>query len=335
MARGPIPPARSRATSLLADIGGTNARFALRIRGRLEHPTTLAVADFASPLEAIREYLTMVGEPGKPVRATLAAGGPVDSGTIALTNAPWVVDGEAIRRALGLTSVLLVNDFAALAHAIPTLTRDDIRPLGGGARVEGAPVAVIGPGTGFGVAALLRGPQGESVLATEGGHASLGGESRREDAVVQTLRDQLGYASVEAVLSGDGLGRLYRAVAAIDGLDAPARDAAGIVSHALARSCAASHAALELFCSFLGTAAGNIALTLGARGGVYIGGGIVPRFTGFLAQSAFRARFEGKGPMRGYLAAIPTAVITHAEPTFLGLARLDRKAARRGRRERA
>lgn len=183
-------------------------------------------------------------------------------------------------------------------------------------------MAVMGPGTGFGLAALARGPAGDVTLVTEGGHATLAASDRREEAIIRVLRERLGHVSVERVLSGAGLLDLYHAIGTVDGLVIRERTGPEIVARALAGDCEASVATLEAFCGFLGGAAGNAALTLGATGGVFIGGGIAPRFTGFLATSAFREKFEAKGRMRPYLAAIPTAVVTHRFPAFVGLARL-------------
>jgi len=164
------------------------------------------------------------------------------------------------------------------------------------------------------------------VLVTEGGHATLSSENRREDAIILALRQQLHHVSVERVLSGSGLIQLYQAIARIDGKAVPPRDNGEIILHALAGDCEVSRETLELFCAFLGGAAGNVALTLGARGGVFVAGGIVPRFTDFLQQSAFRERFEAKGRMSAYLRRIPTAVIIHPTPAFIGLAYLANRA---------
>jgi glucokinase len=186
-------------------------------------------------------------------------------------------------------------------------------------------MAVMGPGTGFGLAALASDGDAEVVLVTEGGHATLPAENRREDAIIQELRARHPHVSIERALSGPGLVELYEAIAAVDHATVPARSGAEIVAHALAGDCGTSRATLEAFCGFLGSVAGNAALTLGALGGLFIAGGIVPRFTEFLRQSAFRARFEAKGRLAPYLARIPTAVIVHQEPAFVGLARLARR----------
>ena len=182
-----------------------------------------------------------------------------------------------------------------------------------------APAIVLGPGTGFGLACLVPQPKGMMVIGTEGGHVTLPGTCRREDAIIELLRARFGHVSLERVLSGGGLTNLYQALAAIDGLSVPARDAAEIVKSALAGSCPTSRTALDMFCAILGTVAGDAVLTFGARGGLYIAGGIVPRIPEYLARSQFRTRFEAKGRFRDYVAAIPASVIVHPDPAFLGL----------------
>jgi glucokinase len=314
--------ARIAASILVADIGGTNARFALFERGRFTCVTDLPVADFGGPVEAMRSFLAGAAQGHRPSRAALAAAGPLRNGKVVMTNVHWTVDAKAIARALGSRDVRVVNDFAALAWSLPALPKSALRRIGKGASVAGAPLAVIGPGTGFGVAALIREKGKEAALVTEGGHATLPAANRREDAIIEALRKRVGHVSVERALSGEGLEHLYRAVAIVDRRKAPKRDAAGIVAHALAGDCVSSRRTLELFCALLGGVAGNIALTFGARGGVFIGGGIVPRFDRFLVRSQFRARFEAKGRFSGYLAAIPTSVILHPHAAFLGLVRL-------------
>ena len=310
------------AAFLLADIGGTNARFGILENGKLGCFAVMPVADFADPVAAIGAFLAREGKGRAPTKAILAAAGPVLDGRIALTNAAWVVDGDAIGRSCGMTSVRLVNDFAALVLSLPALTPGDLRAVGGGLPVAGAPCLVVGPGTGFGVGAAISGLRQEVDLASEGGHATLAAENRREDAIIQSLRQRFDHVSIERVLSGAGLARLYQAVMAVDGIAAPDRDGPAIVARALAGDCAASVATLELFCALLGSVAGDLALTFGARGGVYIGGGIVRRFADFLERSAFRRRFEAKGRMSPYLAAMPVHVILNRQPAFLGLARL-------------
>jgi glucokinase len=318
----------SSAFAILADIGATNARFALLESGRPIDTTTYSVADYASPVEAARAFLAGPAAGHAPQMAVIAAAGPVVNGRVTMTNAAWTVDAERIRNGLGLPAVHVINDFEALGWALPDLRPADLFDIGQVTPAGQGTMAVMGPGTGFGLAALASDGKVEVVLVTEAGHATLPSENRREDAIILALRERLQHVSVERVLSGPGLVQLYHAIAEVDGLTVPQRSAAEIVEHALAGDCEASRNTLEAFCAFLGGAAGNAALTLGAIGGVFIAGGIAPRFTDFLRQSAFRERFEAKGRMAPYLARIPTRVIVHPYPAFVGLARLARVRSR-------
>jgi glucokinase len=241
----------------------------------------------------------------------------------ALTNSPWIVDGPELRARFGLTRIGLVNDFEAIAHALPYLGETDLYPLGSGTQaVIGAPMAVLGPGTGLGVAALV--PHGDEMIAiaSEAGHSTLPATSPRESAVIAHLCRQFGHVSAERVLSGAGLENLYLAISALDRAAAPAaplRTAAEITQAAVAGTCPTSEAALDMFCGMLGTVAGNIALSFGARGGVFVAGGILPRLGDYVARSQFRKRFEGKGRLRPYLEPIPVSVILNTDAAFLGL----------------
>ncbi len=307
---------------LLADIGGTNARFALADNGEIQQTGRLLVADYAGLSAAIRDFLDQAKPEITPQRAALAIAGPVAKGRAQLTNGSWRVSESGLRRELAMESVSLVNDFAALAWALPALGGQDVVLLGGHAPVREAPAIVIGPGTGLGVAGYIPGEQRPAVLATEGGHVTMAPANAREGALLDHLRTRFGHVSAERVLSGPGLENLYQAIGAVEGIDAPPRRAPEIISEALEGDCQASLAALKHFCAMLGTIAGNLALTFGAEGGVHIAGGMVPRFVEFLAASEFRERFEAKGRFTAYLAGIPVRIIVHPEPAFLGLAAL-------------
>lgn len=305
---------------LLADIGGTNARFALARDGEIREAERVLVADYLGPLEAIRDFLKRAQTDARPRRAALAFAGPVAEGRAQLTNGGWRVSASGLRRLLGLESVALVNDFAALAWALPKLGDQDLVPMGGGQAVRRAPAIVIGPGTGLGVAGYIPERRRAVVLATEGGHATMAPADARESALLDHLRRRFGHVSAERVLSGPGLENLYQAIAAVEGGAGRPPPAAEIVAEALSGGDRLSVATLNVFCAMLGTVAGNLALTLGARGGVYIAGGIVPRLVEFLAASAFRERFEAKGRFASYLAPIPAYVVVHPDPAFVGLA---------------
>jgi glucokinase len=315
-----------RSRVLLADIGGTNARFAVLHGNRAGPIAHIPVAGHARFTDALAAYLgsTESGIDG----AVLAVAGVVAGERCALTNNPWVVDAAELRAAFGLGHVRLINDFEAIGWALPHLAAGDLCRIGGGTAEQGAPLAVLGPGTGLGVAAFVPGDGGGSVLRSEGGHATLAGASPREDVVIAQLRKRFGHVSAERALSGPGLQNLYTAIAAIDGVAAPQRSAAAITEAARSGACAVSRAALDMFCALLGDVAGNLALTFGARGGVYIAGGIIPRLCDDLVRSAFRTRFEGKGRMRSYVEPIPVYVVMHEDPAFVGLAALAQAALR-------
>ncbi|HKA57960.1 MAG TPA: glucokinase [Gemmatimonadales bacterium] len=318
---------------LLGDIGATNARLALLSKGLLGSIEWFTVAEFARFADAIDAFLERYCRHVSVPEALLAVAGPVAADRCVLTNCPWTIDAPELRAALGFARVHILNDFEAIARSLPQLTPGDLYPLGGGAAVPGQPMVVLGPGTGLGVACCVPAWPDAVVIASEGGHATMAPTSARENAILDRLRGEFGHVSAERVLSGPGLENLYRAVVVLDGIDAVPRDAAQITKAALDGDCAASKTALELFCGMLGTIAGNAALTFGARGGVYIAGGIAPRLTDFMARSEFRSRFERKGRLRTYLASIPTNVIVHPAATFLGLMSIAKRASRAASQE--
>lgn len=318
--------------ALLGDVGGTNARFAIWRAGGggAEQMATLAVAEHRGIVPALRTFLD--GIPDELRRALrwgiLAVAGPVDDRRAVLTNGRWRIDAGTIESRLGLERVVLLNDFAAQAFALPQLRTRDIVKVGGGRPARACPRAVLGPGTGLGVAALIPAVPDAIVVTGEGGHATMASANDREAAILAALRRRFGHVSAERVLSGEGLVNLYRLIASEAGRKhrrPPTPEE--ITDRAVAGSCPESRAALDMFCAMLGTVAGNLALTYGARGGVYVAGGIVPRFTEFFARSAFRERFEAKGRFHGYVAAIPTYVVVHPTPGFAGLAALARGLA--------
>ena len=312
---------------LLGDIGATNARLALLSDGVLGPIKYFSVAEFPRFPDVVDAFFGGDRQTSAVRQAALAVAGPVDEHRCVFTNCPWTIDARELCTEFGLVEVHLCNDFEAAALSLPHLTAADLYRLGGGEAVDGAPMAVLGPGSGLGVACLVPGSRGPIAIATEGGHATMAVTSRREDAIVDYLRREFGHVSAERVVSGSGLENLYRAVIAVDGVDAPQRAAAAITTAALNDVCHTAREALELFFAMLGTIAGNVALTFGARGGVYIAGGIAPRITDFMSRSDFRARFEHKGRFRTYLEAIPSSVVMHPAATFIGLSTMANRAA--------
>jgi glucokinase len=304
---------------LLADIGGTNARFALLNNGEIGPVEHSKVVDYPTVTEAIAAFLTRHAARASTSAAILDFAGPIENNRATLTNSSWTIDAADIKKTFNFRAVHLLNDFEALAWALPALASSDLVSLASGLPIVGAPMLVVGPGTGFGVSCLV--PQdGKSVaIVTEAGHATLPATSEREARVIDYLRQRLGHVSIERALSGSGLESLHEALAALDGVQVPKRDAAAITHAALDGSCAISRAALDLFCSFLGAVCGNLALTFGARGGVYVAGGIVPRFVDHLAGSDFLKRFASKGRFESYLRDIPIRVIVRPDASFVGL----------------
>ena len=307
----------SRRHRLLGDIGATNVRFALLSNGVLGPIKWFTVADFPRFTDAVTAFLDCHCRHVSVRGALLAVAGPVANDRCMLTNSAWTIDASELCAAFSFAKVHILNDFEATALSLPLLTAADLYPVGGGKAVLGTPMAVLGPGSGLGVACFVPGSQSSIVIASEGGHATMAATSDREDAIIDYLRRQFSHVSAERVVSGSGLENLYSAVIAIDGIEAPKRNAAEITNAALDGTCPVARAAL--FCAMLGTIAGNVALMFGARGGVFIAGGIAPRLTEYIARSKFRVRFEHKGRFRQYLVSIPSSIIVHPAATFMGL----------------
>ena len=305
--------------TVLADVGGTNVRFAVLTGDVLSPIERMAVCDYACLGDALAVFLRRQLDHAAICRAIFAVAGVVEGDRCALTNSPWVVEADELRARFRLTGIHIVNDFEAIAWALPSLTHHDLRMVGGREPAAGAPMVVLGPGTGLGVAAYVPHEKGGIVLRSEGGHATVPSGSLREDSVIEKLRRRFGHVSAERVLSGHGLENLYRTIASIDSLNVPERTAAEITRAALDDRCAASRAALDLFCAMFGDVAGNFALSFAAQGGVFIAGGIVPQLGDYLVRSQFRSRFEAKGRMSGYVEPIPAYLILHDDPAFIGL----------------
>ncbi|MEF2074555.1 glucokinase [Consotaella aegiceratis] len=309
---------------LVGDIGGTNARFALAY-GTAEHPSVqgfsaLAADDFETPESAIHYYLECQCLDRLPDAVVLSVAGPVANGAVTFTNRAWSLSEEGVRTGTGIPVTKLLNDFAALALSIPSLSGPDLHTIGPELDTAGqVSCVVLGPGTGFGASILLR-SQEELVIPTESGHITLPTESPEELALRTILSKDLNHVSVENIVSGPGLVRLYRACAELQGAQAVYADAGPIASAARAGD-PLSRMAVDHFIRFLATAAGDIVLATGSRGGAYVAGGILPRLLGQLDAQEFRRCFENKGVMQAYMSAIPVRVITHRYPALLGAAR--------------
>jgi glucokinase len=305
---------------LLGDVGGTNARLALFADGRLGTIRRFEVADHPDPIALFRQLIAEEAGDHRPDQAVFAVAGPIadDGRSVQVTNAPWFLAADRIEVGLGMARVRLVNDFAAIAWSLPRLGGDDLLQIGPGEPMAGAHRTVVGPGTGLGVAHLVSFDGRPSVIATEGGHATMAPADDYESAILDRIRARFGHVSGERVLAGEGLVNLHQAVAALAGGAPHANSAGQVTSHAQS-GCAECGKALELFLSLLGNFAGSLALVLDARGGVFIAGGIVPRIADRLAASPFRARFEAKGRHSNRMRLIPTYLIRKADVAFEGL----------------
>ncbi|MFT0850795.1 glucokinase [Achromobacter sp. F4_2707] len=306
---------------VVGDIGGTHIRFAVS-RGvqdisRIWVKRTVDYHDLETPL---REFLSQEGLEGIKT-AVIGIANPVSGDHISMTNAQWSFSTEATRKALKLERLVLLNDFSALALALPHLPSDELELIGSGQPVRGTPIGLLGPGTGLGVSGLIPTSEGKWVaLAGEGGHTSFSPCDETETWLWEQAREIYGHVSTERFLSGAGLQLIYQCLTRQEGQ--PQEDLApwDITARALEQSCSLSLRTLDIFCAILGTAAANLALTLGARGGIFLGGGIVPKLGEYFSRSPFHARFRDKGRFGDYLAAIPVHVIRSPYPGLVGAA---------------
>jgi len=309
---------------LLGDVGGTNARFGWQSHedAALEHIHVLPCAEFADIALAIEAYLQRTGLTA-PAAACIGIANPVTGDEIRMTNHHWSFSIQALQERLSLKKLKVINDFTALALALLSLPPEQRTQLGGQSACAHSAIALIGPGTGLGVSGLV--PHGDaawSPIAGEGGHITLAAHTALEYQVIEHIRAQYGHVSAERVLCGQGLVDLHRALAAVQQKPhTPDLTPMGIVQGGLTQQDPDSLQTLDMFAGFLGSVAGDLALTLGARGGVYIGGGIVPRLMGWFERSSFRRRFEAKGRFGAYLQPIPVWVIQANEsPALWGAA---------------
>ncbi len=314
--------------ALVGDIGGTNARLALveiaaGQRPRALSEQTFPCADFPSLENVIEEFLAGLGKSNRPSTVVAAAAGPIVDGAVAFTNLNWHVT-EANLAALGFSHVRLINDFVALALAVPSLAESDLCELGGPA--AGHPdgvIAVMGAGTGFGATGLITDHMRLIPFATESGHISFAPFDPVEIEILRVLSERFTHVSVERLLSGPGLINLYGVLSVIMGERAdPAMDSAAAIVAAADAGDRVAGEAVERFCLIFGTVAGNLALAFGARGGVFLAGGIAPKLIRRLRQPGFRQRFEMKGPMTDYLCKIPTKVVMRDDAALFGAARV-------------
>ena len=308
---------------LTIDIGGTNIRLGLLTQDSLQpdHIGSFKINDFSGLSDVIALYLE-----GAPVAAGsiedvgVAVATPVVSDQIKLTNHDWNFSITDVHRQFGFRRLKVINDFTALALSIPWLETNELLRVGGGYVSAGGDIALVGPGTGLGVSGLINTDNGVYPLSGEGGHVTLGARNLREMAIFDLFIAKYGHMSAERLLSGTGLTEFYQIIRQLDGLDNQALWAEDISVRALEGSCASCAEVMALFCEWLGIVASNLVLTLGAGGGLYIGGGIVPKLGNYFPASGFRAQFETKGRFRNFLEQVPVYVIQAEQPTLRGAA---------------
>ena len=309
----------------VADVGGTHARFALaEIDGgrvvRLDEPVTLKTAEHGSFQLAWQEFGRRAGV-DLPQELAMAFAGPVGGELLKLTNNPWVIRPALIKERLGVERYTIVNDFGAVAYAVATLDEKDFRHICGPDRPlpnEGV-ISIVGPGTGLGVAALLKKPDHYEVIETEGGHVDFAPLDSLEDRILAELRRSFRRVSVERIASGRGLWNLYEALGTLEGQQLQFRDDKQLWAAALDGSDSLANAALDRLCLTLGAVAGDMALAQGA-GGVVIAGGVGLRIVDYLPQSGFRDRFIAKGRFERRMDEMPVKLITHPQPGLWGAA---------------
>ncbi len=314
---------------LIADIGGTNARFALSFgAGKFDHALTLQCRNYDSLASAAQDYLKRIHYQGAVIKkAAIAVACPVLGDSVSMTNNDWTFSISGLKDDLKLDSLIVVNDFVAQALAVPLLSNDQKIKIGSGEPAQGFPIAVVGPGTGLGVSILVPEKDGSwNALASEGGHATMPAPFPEEERVIAALRQEYGHVSAERVVSGMGLSNLYKTLLMLHGEKGVSLPPEEISKRALSGDSLCREAVQMMF-GLLGTLAGNLALTAGALGGVYIAGGIIPRdgLLEMFKESSFRIRFEAKGRFTSYLSDIPTYVMTFDYPAFLGLSGLIQK----------
>lgn len=309
-------------TRLAIDIGGTNIRLGLLAGGSLlpQHISGYRIDDFAGLADVIELYLSQQDERAALEEAAIAVATPITGDHIKLTNHDWNFSVTEIHRRFGFRRLKVVNDFTALALSIPWLHQDERQHVGAGEADPDGAIALLGAGTGLGVSGLVQTDGGYFPLSGEGGHVTLGARNARELAIFEHFWQKYGHMSAERLLSGTGLSEFYQVIRRLDGLDdAPLRPEE-ITARTLDGSCASCAEVMTLFCEWLGVVAANLVLTLGASGGLYIGGGIVPKLGDYFLSSGFRKAFETKGRFEGFMQQVPVYVIQAEQPALRGAA---------------
>lgn len=305
--------------NLVADIGGTNIRLGIvKPNNEVASLTVYQCNEYDGLAEVLKAYIGKLKIENTQINACLAIACPVENDLITMTNLPWEFSKSALKEELQLNKLLLINDYTAIAHAIPFLNETQKVQIGEGTPVGGKPISICGPGTGLGVANLVAHGDSWISLSGEGGHVDFAPIDSQEKSILSFLMSKYPHVSYEQLLSGMGIEQIYQALASQKGIQVANLSAQQISEKALNNECKLSEETLAQFCKTLGSFAGNLGLTLGSFGGVYIAGGIVPRFIDYFKQSEFRKRFEEKGRLSGFNKTIPTYVITESQPGILG-----------------
>lgn len=312
---------------LVADIGGTNGRFGLVEQSAdrnsphyvADKQVTLKCSNFADMAALVTAACKELGV-AIPEFACLAIAGPIEHGTVKITNLGWSFAIEELRVQLGLKALHVINDFAALAYAVPFLKAEDSKELYAAKSDSTAPICVMGPGTGFGMALLVPDDGLWKIIPTEGGHASFAPTNELELAIKAFLLKEQAHVSVENILSGAGLVNLYRAIAHIRGAPAQAYTPGDVGSKGVNNEDPICREAVITFLNILGEVAGDKAVSTGAKGGVVIGGGVTPKLMSLLGESSFEAGYKNKGPMRNYVSEISIKVIVNDKAALVGSA---------------
>lgn len=307
---------------LVADIGGTNARFALAERNAnaisVKDAQSFRAEDFETIRDAADAYLEAVGV--KPLIACFAVAGPITDASVEFTNSPWVLDIEATKKALGLKRLAVANDFEALANSVRRLHGDDLVLVKAGPGAPDAPKLIIGPGTGLGQALIVPCQERDHIISTEGGHVSFAPRTDEEFEVMKFIAREHPRVSAERLLSGRGLVNIHRALCAIKEVPRASLQANEITAAAVDGSYPIAAEAVNMFCALLGRVAGDAALSTGARGGIFLGGGILPKIKDIFLKSDFVERFLDKGRMQDYLEDVPVHLIVRDGAALIGAA---------------
>ena len=306
-------------TSIVVDLGGTNIRLGLvdNIGATPQHIHKLSVGDYDGLIDCIEHYLTLIPE-SNVTQLSVAVATPITGDSVMLTNRDWGFSIRQVADHFEFEQVKVVNDFTGLALSLPLLGTDDLQQVGGGIPKANGAIALLGSGTGLGVSGLIQSAAGVYPLSGEGGHVTIGAKTPRELAIFSEFIKRYGHMSAERLLSGTGISEAYEIICLIDNVEDLNLTPKQISQHAIAKTNAQCEELMELFCHWLGVVAGNLALSLGSTGGVYIGGGIIPKLGDYFIQSGFRKAFDSKGRFTNYLSKMPVYIIHAEQPALLG-----------------